>query len=92
MKVLVACEYSGTVREALLAEGHDADILLTYCPRNRSQRPALRATCAELREPWDLVMAHPPWHITLNEPEAGDIQPFELERQEAAMDSSLGML
>lgn len=35
MKVLVACEYSGTVRDAFLARGHDAiscDMLATDVP------------------------------------------------------------
>lgn len=35
MKVLVACEYSGTVRDAFLSKGHDAmscDILPTDQP------------------------------------------------------------
>jgi hypothetical protein len=35
MKVLIACEYSGTVRDAFLARGHDAlscDLLPTDVP------------------------------------------------------------
>ena len=35
MKVLVACEYSGTVRDAFIAKGHDAiscDLLPTLIP------------------------------------------------------------
>lgn len=59
MKVLIACEYSGVVRDAFLAEGHDAiscDLLPTESPGPHIQgdvRPLLR-------EPWDLVIAHPP--------------------------------
>ena len=59
MKVLVACEFSGVVRDAFLAEGHDAiscDLLPTESPGPHIQgdvRPLLR-------EPWDLVIAHPP--------------------------------
>ena len=59
MKVLVACELSGIVRDAFLAEGHDAiscDLLPTESPGPHHQgdvRPLLR-------EPWDLVIAHPP--------------------------------
>ena len=37
MKVLIACEYSGTVREAFKERGHDAwscDILDTEVPGN----------------------------------------------------------
>ena len=59
MKVLIACEYSGVVRDAFLAEGHDAiscDLLPTESPGPHIQgdvRPLLK-------EPWDLVVAHPP--------------------------------
>ena len=59
MRVLVACEYSGIVRDAFLAEGHDAiscDLLPTESPGPHIQgdvRPLLK-------EPWDLVIAHPP--------------------------------
>ena len=59
MKVLIACEYSGTVRDAFLARGHDAiscDLLPTESPGPHIQgdvRPLLQ-------EPWDLVIAFPP--------------------------------
>ena len=59
MKVLVACEYSGRVRDAFLARGHDAvscDLLPTESPGPHVQGDVL----ALLREPWDLVVAHPP--------------------------------
>ncbi len=43
MKVLIACEYSGTVRDAFLARGHDAmscDLLPTDLPGpSRRQSP-----------------------------------------------------
>ena len=57
--MLIACEYSGIVRDAFIAEGHDAiscDLLPTERPGPHIQgdvRPLLR-------EPWDLVIAHPP--------------------------------
>ena len=59
MRVLVACEFSGVVRDAFLALGHDAiscDLLPTESPGPHvtgDVRPMLR-------EPWDLVVAHPP--------------------------------
>ena len=59
MKVLVACEFSGVVRDAFLAEGHDAiscDILPTESPGPHIQGDARPL----LREPWDLVVAFPP--------------------------------
>ena len=59
MKLLVACEFSGVVRDAFLAEGHDAiscDLLPT-----ESDGPHIQGDVRELlREPWDLVIAHPP--------------------------------
>ena len=50
MKVLVACEYSGRVRDAFLASGHDAiscDLLPTESPGPHVQGDVL----ALLREP-----------------------------------------
>ncbi len=59
MKVLVACEYSGTVRDAFKAKGHDAwscDLLPTEKPGNHIQDDVLK----HLDEGWDLMIAHPP--------------------------------
>jgi site-specific DNA-cytosine methylase len=56
----VACEYSGTVRDAFIARGHDAwscDLLPTETDGPHIQgdvRQALLAT------EWDLMIAHPP--------------------------------
>ena len=59
MKVLVACEFSGIVRDAFRARGHDAwscDIIPTERPG-----PHLH-DYAELflEDGWDLMIAHPP--------------------------------
>ena len=59
MKVLVACEYSGIVRDAFAAKGHDAwscDILPTESPGNHFQGDVLK----HLDKGWDLMIAHPP--------------------------------
>lgn len=59
MKVLVACEYSGIVRDAFLAQGHDAiscDLLPTESPGPHIQGDVKPL----LKQPWDLVIAHPP--------------------------------
>jgi hypothetical protein len=61
MKVLVACEYSGTVRDAFLARGHDAwssDLL----PDDRRSNRHIRGDARNiLHWGWDLVVvAHPP--------------------------------
>lgn len=59
MRVLVACEFSGTVRNAFLAAGHDAmscDILPTDSPG-----PHFEGDVREvLGGGWDLMVAHPP--------------------------------
>jgi hypothetical protein len=62
MRVLVACEFSGVVRDAFAARGHDAwscDLLPTESPGNHYQgdvRIYLQATADQ----WDLLIAHPP--------------------------------
>ena len=59
MKVLIACEYSGIVRDAFAAKGHDAwscDILPTENPGNHIQDDVLKY----LDKDWDLMIAHPP--------------------------------
>lgn len=59
MKVLVACEYSGTVREAFRKKGHDAwscDLLPTEIVGNHYQGDVLDI----LNDGWDLMIAHPP--------------------------------
>ena len=59
MKVLIACEYSGTVREEFKKLGHDAwscDILDTEIPGNHFKGDVLE----HLNKDWDLIIAHPP--------------------------------
>lgn len=59
MKVLIACEYSGTVREAFSKLGHDAwscDLLETEIPGNHYKGDVKDILC----ECWDLMIAHPP--------------------------------
>lgn len=59
MRVLVACEFSGVVREAFRAAGHDAwscDLLPTEVEGQHIQTDVL----AVLGEGWDLMIAHPP--------------------------------
>lgn len=59
MKVLVACEFSGIVREAFRKRGHDVwscDLLPTEIPGYHIKHDVLRA----LDWGWDLMIAHPP--------------------------------
>ncbi|HEX7856108.1 MAG TPA: hypothetical protein VF503_20705 [Sphingobium sp.] len=61
LRVLIACEFSGTVRNAFLARGHDAwscDLLPAEDGSNRHIRGDAREI---LNDGWDLLMvAHPP--------------------------------
>jgi hypothetical protein len=59
MRVLVACEFSGIVRDAFLARGHDAmscDLLPTETPGPHYEG----AVEDVLGQGWDLMIAHPP--------------------------------
>jgi len=60
MRVLVACEYSGRVRDAFRAHGHDAwscDLLECEAdPQWHLQHPVEEV----LDDGWDLMIAHPP--------------------------------
>lgn len=61
MRVLVACEYSATVRDAFRRLGHDAwscDILPTEGdPRWHLEKDAIELVYGDQ---WDLLIAHPP--------------------------------
>jgi len=59
MRVLVACEYSGRVRDAFIARGHEAlscDLLPTDTPGPHHQGPVEDV----LNDGWDVMIAHPP--------------------------------
>lgn len=59
MKILIACEYSGEVREAFRAAGHDAmscDLLPTDAPGPHYQGPVEDV----LNDGWDMMIAFPP--------------------------------
>jgi hypothetical protein len=59
MKVLIACEYSGTVRDAFIKLGHDAmscDLLPTDRPGPHYQGDVFDI----IGDGWDLMIAHPP--------------------------------
>ena len=58
-RILVACEYSGVVRDAFLARGHNAiscDLLPTETPGPHYQGDVRDI----LYDGWDLMVAHPP--------------------------------
>jgi hypothetical protein len=59
VKVLIACEYSGVVRDAFLARGHEAmscDLLPTDSPGPHHEGDVFDV----IDQGWDLMIAHPP--------------------------------
>ena len=59
MKILIACEYSGTVRDAFIAKGHDA----ISCDLIDTERPGPHIkgnVCEILNKCWDMIVAFPP--------------------------------
>jgi hypothetical protein len=59
MRVLVACEYSGRVRDAFIAAGHEAmscDLLPTESPGPHYEGDVFDI----INDGWDLMVAHPP--------------------------------
>jgi site-specific DNA-cytosine methylase len=85
LRVLVACEYSGRVRDAFLARGHDAmscDLLPT-----EQDGPHYQGDVFDIiGQGWDLMIAHPPCtHLAVS-----GARHFEAKRadgrQQAALD------
>ena len=59
MKILIACEFSGTVRDAFIAKGHDA----VSCDIEPSEKPGPHYqgdVFDIINDSWDLMIAHPP--------------------------------
>ena len=59
MRVLIACEYSGVVRDAFINNGHDAmscDLLPTDVLGNHYHGDVFDV----INDGWDLMIAHPP--------------------------------
>lgn len=93
MKVLVACEFSGVVREAFRKLGHDAwscDLEPTEIPGPHFQEDVLRI----ISRGWDLMIAHPPctylcragWHW-VNKPDSHTLPLKGEPRVVAAMEA-----
>jgi hypothetical protein len=59
VRILIACEFSGTVRDAFIRAGHDAmscDLLPSETPGPHYQGNVMEI----LRDGWDMMIAHPP--------------------------------
>ena len=95
MRVLVACEYSGRVREAFRARGHDAwscDLL----PAEDGSKHHFQGDVMLIAEyglqakgeyfpiPWDLMIAHPPCtHLAVSGARHFDAKRLDGRQQEA---------
>ena len=85
MRILVACEYSGVVREAFRARGHDAwscDIVPTEQPGPHIVNDVRNI----LDWDWDMMIAHPPCQYTSDAGARWLTQPGRLEKREAALE------
>lgn len=59
MKILIACEYSGIVRDEMIKRGHDAiscDLLPSDVPGNHYQGDVRDI----INDGWDMMICHPP--------------------------------
>lgn len=59
MRILIACEYSGVVRDAFIRRGHDAiscDLLPSDSPGPHYQGDVMDI----INDGWDMMIAHPP--------------------------------
>jgi hypothetical protein len=84
MRVLIACEYSGIMRDAFIAQGHEAwscDIIPTERPGPHIVNDALNI----LDWDWDLMIAHPPCQYLAYSGNAHWNKPGRKEKREAAM-------
>jgi len=83
MKVLVACEYSGIVRDAFIALGHDAmscDLLPTEHPGPHYMGDVFDV----IDYPWDLMIAHPPCtHLSVSVARHFAVKRMDGRQQEA---------
>lgn len=97
MKILVACEFSGTVRDAFSRGGHEAwscDLLPSEKPGNHYEGNVLDIIC----DGWDLMVAHPPCTfltVAANKwmkPEFADRFPNRPQQREEAVSFFMAMI
>lgn len=89
MRVLIACEFSGTVRDAFKAKGHDAwscDLLPTERPGQHFQMDVLEVIANH--GPFDLMVAHPPCtHLAVS-----GARYFEAKRRDGRQQAALAFV
>lgn len=83
VRVLIACEYSGAVRDAFIGGGHEAmscDLLPTDVPGPHFQGDVRDV----LDYPWDMMIAHPPCtHLSVS-----GARHFEAKRKDGRQQSA----
>ena len=90
MRVLVACEFSGVVRDAFAARGHDAwscDLLPSERPGQHIQGDVLDV----LDRAWDLMVAHPPCTYLSKMGARWNHRPGRLAMQQEALEFVLAL-
>lgn len=97
MRVLVACEYSGRVRNAFRALGHDAWSCDLLPAEDSSPFHVQGDVVPLLAQPWDLLIGHPPctylsragWHWVNRPDSAPGVLPLKGEpRRQAAREAA----
>jgi site-specific DNA-cytosine methylase len=84
MKVLVACEFSGIVRDAFTAKGHDA-MSCDLLPTETEGSHYMGDVRDVLHFPWDLMIAHPP----CTDLSVSGARHFEKKRKEGSQQASI---
>lgn len=92
MRVLVACEYSGRVRDAFIAKGHDAiscDLLPTDVPGPHYQGDVFDI----INDGWDLMIAHPPCtYLCVSGLHWGKRRPERAQHTEKALEFAIALM
>lgn len=91
MKILVACEYSGRVRDAFIAMGHQAiscDLLPTDQPGPHYQGQIEHLIYGKNAAEWDMMIAHPPCtHLAVS-----GARHFAAKKESGVQDAALGFV
>jgi len=85
MKILIACEFSGVVREAFRKKGHDAyscDII----PSDDDSKFHIQCDVLEIiNDKWDIMIGHPPCTYISNMSNCRIKEPGRLQKREEGM-------
>lgn len=85
MKVLVACEYSGIVRDAFIRLGHDAMSCDLLPSESKGGTHYLGDVMDVISDGWDLMIAHPPCtHLAVS-----GARYFEQKRQDGRQQEAI---